>query len=141
MVDGFAKTPRYVLKDGAVPISPDIAHASSDVSYTVVFGFSDKPEYDRFLKVNSSALTPYPLVKGFLQHPVAPDRDLLQLVVIDAASAQQPVLHAATFKAVAQALQHGLDSVEVSHRLVVDETSSQYWVQSSVDSAAERSVT
>ena len=44
MVDGFTRTPRYVLKDGAYPTCPSILQASSGDHATVIFGFSDKPK-------------------------------------------------------------------------------------------------
>ncbi len=66
MENSYAKTPRYVLRDGSHPTGPSIVQTSPDAQATVIFGFSEKPEYDVFLKASTVALTPYPLVKRFL---------------------------------------------------------------------------
>ena len=68
MADGFAKTPCYVLKEGSHPTGTPTSQASRDDHAIVVFGCSDKPEYDVFLSTSPLALTPYPLVKGFLKN-------------------------------------------------------------------------
>ncbi len=140
MVDGFAKTPRYVLKDGSRPTSPSILQTSSEAQSTVIFGFSDKPQYDVFLKASSLALTPYPLVKGFLQNQIAADIGSLKLIVLDAASSQQRILLAATFQSVLESFQLNSESVAVSHRLVLEESSPAYRIQTLIDATSEKSV-
>ncbi len=140
MVDGFAKTPRYVLRDGSHPTGPSILQASSGDQTTVIFGFSDKPEYDVFLKASPLALTPYPLVKGFLENQIALEIDSLKLIVLDATSSQQRILHAATFQSVLESFQLDSDRLVVSHQLVLDDTSAAYRIQTFVDATSERSV-
>lgn len=129
MVDGFAKTPRYVLKDGAYPTCPSVLQVSSEDHATVIFGFSDKPEYDIFLSASSLLLTPYPLVKGFLKNQIELNKDSMKLVVLDAISSRQPTLHAATFQDVVESLELNSDAVAVTHRLVKEETSSDYRIE------------
>lgn len=129
MVDGFAKTPRYVLRDGLHPTSPSISQSSSDAQATVIFGFADKPEYDIFLSSSGLALTPYPLVKGHLQNQIALEDDELKLVVLDSASSQQRLLLAATFESVLESFHLNSDTVAVSHRLVLEKSSSAYRIQ------------
>ncbi|QDT04909.1 hypothetical protein K227x_33060 [Rubripirellula lacrimiformis] len=131
MVDGFAKAPRYVLKDGSRPTCPSVLQASSDSVATVVFGFSDKPEYDAFQAASSIALTPYPLVKGYLQNQIELDTAALNLVVVDATAAGQPILNAATFESVLESFQLNSDTVAISHRLVFDESASGYRIEES----------
>ncbi len=129
MVDGFTKTPRYVLKDGSHPTCPSILQTPSDSQISVIFGFSDKPEYDLFLSTSSLALTPYPLVKTFLVNQSEHGVGSLKLIVLDAASAQQRILHAATFQSVLESFQlFGSDFVAISHQLVREGSSSTYHV-------------
>ena len=139
MVDGFTKTPRYVLKGGAHPSGPSVLKTSSDAQFTVIFGFSDKPEYDLFLKTSPVALTPYPLVKGYLKNQSDLEGDPLQLIVLDATSSQQRTLDAATFQSVLQAFQLNSDLVAISHQLVRDESSPAYRIQTSADVTSDSS--
>lgn len=139
MVDGFAKTPRYVLKDGSFPTCPPVFQASAEVHAAVIFGFSDKPEYDVFLSASSLALTPYPLVNVFLQNQVAMDVGDLKLVVLDAVFSQQPYLYAATFQAVLESFQMESETVKVSHRLILPESSSEYRIEEFAFSATHGS--
>lgn len=137
MVAGFAKTPRYVLRDGSHPTSPSLLQASSDAQTMAIFGFSDKPEYDVFWNASSLALKPYPLVKGHLQNQIALDGSL-KLIVLDAASSQEPILQAATFQAVLESFQLDSESVPVSHHLIRDESSSEFRVEVVADATPER---
>ncbi|MGB7346464.1 MAG: hypothetical protein WBD20_19750 [Pirellulaceae bacterium] len=129
MVDGFAKTPRYVLKEGSHPTGPSVSQASSDDHAVVIYGFSDKPEYDLFLSASSLALTPYPLVKGFLKNQIELDFSSLKLVVLDACSSAEQCLFAATFQSVLSSFRLDLDTVAVSYRLVLKESSSDYRIE------------
>jgi len=138
MVDGFTKSPRYVLRDGAHPTGPLISQSSSDVRTTAIFGFSDKPEYDVFWNASPLALKPYPLVKGYLQNQIAEVDDWLKLIVLDAITAQQPILHAATLQAVLESMQLDAEFVTVSHRLILDDSSPAYRVQIFADATPSR---
>ncbi|TWU44846.1 hypothetical protein Q31b_00160 [Novipirellula aureliae] len=140
MVHGFAKTPRYVLKDGLHPASPIVLLAATDAELTVVFGFSDKPEYDTFLNARSQALTPYPLVRGYLQNQIDLDVDLLRLIVLDASDPEQEVLDAATFENVLAAFQTDSDSVSVTHQLIRDAASQGYRIQEIANATPEKVV-
>ena len=129
MEDAFVKTPRYVLRDGAYPTFPSVLQISPDVHRHVIYGFSDKPEYDVFLSGSSLALTPYPLVKGFLTTQIELDSGSLRLVVLDAASSAERCLYAATFQSVLESFHLGSECVAVSHRLVLEESSSHYRIE------------
>lgn len=135
MVDGFSKTPRYVLKDGTHPTSPTVVRGSSEDEPTAIYGFSSKLSYDVFWKSQSTALTPFPLVRLFLQNQIDLDGDLLRLVVLDATSPQQEMLQAATFQAVVEAFRESSDSVPVSHQLILAGDSSGYRVEALQDNA------
>ena len=146
MAEGFAKTPvfakvpRYVLRDGAHPTCPSVFGASPVHPVTVVFGFSDKPEYDVFLKASPLALTPYPLVKGYLQNQISLENKATKLVAVDAASPHQLAFHAATMEAVLESFQLGMDQVAITHQLILDEFSNHYRVQILADATPERFV-
>ncbi|MDA8745790.1 hypothetical protein N9N28_14250 [Rubripirellula amarantea] len=129
MVDGYAKTPRYVLKEGSYPSCPSVLQTSSDNHAVVIYGFSDKPEYDAFLSGSSLALTPYPLVKGFLKNQINLDSGSLKLVVLDAGYSAEQCLYAATFQSVLKSFQSDLECVTVSHRLVLEASAPLYRIE------------
>lgn len=134
MVDGFSNTPRYVLKDGSRPFCPSVSQTSSDDKVTVVFGFSDKPQYDAFMSHCSVALTPYPLVKGYLKNQIDADSNAdshgLKLIVLDAVGPTTAVHYAATMQDVLESFDGKQDSVAVSYRLVLDEASESFQLES-----------
>lgn len=146
MVDGFAKTPRYVLKNGSRPLGPTIqptpsvalssspSRATSNVPPKCLFGFSGKPTYDAFLSKSTLALTPYPLVHGFLRNEAAEHSEGLNLVVLDAESPSQSQFLAATVQAVWDATQADSPQVVASHELMLDATSGEYRCQSRAES-------
>lgn len=119
LVEGFANTPRYFLKHGADPIGPGISPASTGSSVMVLFGFFDKLEYDRFQSASDLALTPYPLVKEFLTNRIELDDGTLRLMVLEAS----------TFQMALKSFQTDSESVPVSHRLVRDEFSTDYRIE------------
>ncbi len=128
MSNDMAKTPRYVLKDGTFPTCPLLWQTSESKASTVIFGFSDKPHYDAFLAVSTLALTPYPLIRRFLENKIV-DVDSLQLVVLDADSAQQQVLEATTFQSVLSSMGATCGTVPVTHRLLLDSRTAQYRIE------------
>lgn len=129
MVDGFSKTPRYLLKDGSHPTCPSLLQASPDDHSSVIFGFSDKPKYDAFSSASSLALKPYPLVQGFLKDQIDQNVGSLSLVVLDAVSSEQQCLYAATSQSVMESFQAESDSVAVSHRLSKAGSSPDYRIE------------
>lgn len=133
MVDGFSKTPRYVLKDGSHPTSPIVVGATAEDVPTVIYGFSGKASYDIFWKSQTAALTPFPLVRLFLEHQIELCGNSLGLVVLDATSPQQARLQAATFQAVAEAFRENSESVPVSHQLILDAALAGYRVEALQD--------
>ena len=135
MVEGFSKTPRYVLKDGSHPTSPVVEVASAETEPTVIYGFSGKASYDLFWKAQSASLTPFPLVRLFLQNQIDQGGDSLSLVVLDATCPQQEILSAATFQAVAEAFRQNSDTVLASHRLIRSGDSTGYRVEALQDHA------
>ena len=129
---GFANTPYYVLKSGNQPIYPTINFDGPDAHCDCIYGFSDKPVYDLFIKNNARALTPYPLVKGYLSHQieeadsVATQGDRLRFVILDATDQAQPVLLAATMATVLLAQQEKTKQISVEFELVFDPETTGY---------------
>jgi hypothetical protein len=129
MVTTTSKTPRYVLREGNHPTALTAVSCASHPAFTVIFGFSDKPQYDSFLSASRLALTPYPLVRRFLIDQLECDEKNLKLVVLDALAPTQPVLSAATFQSVLSSLQKNIDSVPVTHQLLFDATAEEYRIR------------
>ncbi len=129
MLDGFAATPRYVLRDGFCPTGPAVMQTSSLFEPTAFYGFSDKPQYDIYLRQGPLGLTPYPLVKGFLQGQIALDPSVLRLIVLDASDSKQRILPAATMQSILESIDRQLDVMEVTHELIRDESSGRYRVE------------
>tara|TARA_R110002072_G_scaffold119718_1_gene252605 strand:+ start:3168 stop:3590 length:423 start_codon:yes stop_codon:yes gene_type:complete len=129
-VDGTSNTPRYVLNDAAFPACPSLTETSPQDHPIVIYGFSNKSQYDVFLKASSLALTPYPLVKRFLEKHVDQNAEEMKLVVVDADSPTQPSVYAATFQNVLEAIRLVSETVNLTHRLILDPTDSTYRVES-----------
>lgn len=129
--DSAASTPHYVLLDGNQRIGPNVLPLRPEVSCSVIFGFSDKGPYDLFCKNCDLALTPYPLVKGYLSNQIESSGHTLNLVVLDAEQPREPGLHAATMEAVLQAHQSETTRLNVSHWLSLDPETDAYQVRES----------
>ena len=131
----FANTPYYVLKSGNQPIYPTIDFDDPDTSCSCVYGFSDKPIYDKFIKGADQLLTPYPLVKGYLtkmiddQNSRESKRVCPGYVILDATDGGQPVLAAATIAAVLLAHQEKSKQVPIEVELVFDQDTASYHVK------------
>lgn len=128
-MDGNSNTPRYVLNDAAYPACPSLTETSLQDHSVVIYGFSDKAKYDIYLKASSLALTPYPLVKRFLEKHVDQNTDETKLVVVDADSPTQPSVDAATFQNVLEAIRLGSETVNLTHKLILDPKTSNYRVE------------
>lgn len=127
MVIGSAKIPRYILRDSLGYTSPRVLLTSRQIGASVLYGFSDKPEYDDFISSNESALMPYPLVRGYLERSL--DNSLLQLIVLDAEFSQQSHLRAATFDDVLDSFRNNAPTVRVTHQLMIDTESAAYRIE------------
>ena len=122
-----ASTPNYVLIDGTRRIGPTLVPLGSGLECSAIYGFSAKGPYDTFCANSQQALKPYPLVKGYLRNQLdAPDN--VKFVVIDAASPNQPYLHAATIQAVLEAQENRAAHVNAAHRLTFDDKAHAYRV-------------
>ncbi len=137
MVNSMAKAPHYVLKNGLLSAVPLVSNSSQRYCSEVIFGFSDKAEYDVFKSSSVSPLTPYPLVNEYLKGRIEADPDTLKLIVIDASSLQQKVMQAVTFQAALAASRRGDKTVQVTHQLVLDEATSTFSIESLSDTSLE----
>ena len=131
----FANTPYYVLISGKQPIYPAINFIDPDTSCSSVYGFSDKPVYDKFIKGADHLLTPYPLVKGYLSRLIGDQnsrdakRHVPGYVILDATDGAQPVLAAATVAAVLLAHQENSKQVPIEVELIFDPETTSYRFQ------------
>lgn len=121
-------TPNYVLRDKKGRISPKVQLLNSGHSCIAIYGFSAKSFYDKFSLQSDKSLTPYPLVKGYLQNQVNSGGDSLKLVVVDAAGLDEPFLDVATMEAVLEAQENRASHVAVKYRLAFDQKTNDYKV-------------
>jgi len=121
-----AGTAHYVLMEGKERIGPKLLPLDHDVECLVIYGFSDKKPYEIFCKNSERALTPYPLVRFYLQSQVDEKDARLKLVVLDAVEPRAPILNAATMQELLTAHISGSKTLVASHQLVFDDNSSAY---------------
>ncbi len=129
MIAVVAGTPYYVLMDGKQRIGPKIIPLVSGIECFPIYGFSDKGLYDKFCTSSHLALTPYPLVKGYLQRQTEMPGKGLQLVVVDAVGSGEHLLYAATMEAVLEAQENRTTHVTVTHQLTFDQEADAYRVE------------
>lgn len=128
MIAVVAGTPNYVLMQGNSRIGPSVVPLLSGIECLPIYGFSDKGPYDKFCANSPLALTPYPLVKGYLQRQTEIRGGGLTLVVVDAAGPGEPLLYAATMEAVLEAQENRAAHVTATHRLRFDQEADAYRV-------------
>ena len=129
MTDLQVDTPNYVLLDRAKRLGPELIALGSGQKCIAVYGFSDKQPYDAFCKKSELALTPYPLVKGYLRNQLETADDAILIIAIDPAGPDESVLNAAIMQSVLEAQETKSLQVTVSHRLTRDEQKSAYRVE------------
>jgi len=122
-------TPCYVLLDGKQRLGPKLLPLHDGPEGVAIYGFSDKPPYDLFCANSELALTPYPLVKGYLKNQITESREAVHLVVVDAAGPNEAQLNAATMNSVLEALEQESDRVTISFRLMLDQNSQAYRIE------------
>jgi len=129
MIAVVTGTPFYVLMDRNQRIGPNISSLLSGIECLPIYGFSDKGPYDKFCANSQLALTPYPLVKGYLQRQTEIRGEGLNLVVVDPVGPREPLLYAATMEAVLEAREHRATHVTVTHQLTFDREADAYRVE------------
>jgi hypothetical protein len=130
----LVETPNDVLLDGKQRIGPQLLALHSGKMCVAIYGFSGKQSYDAFCEKSDRALTPYPLVKGYLRNQLEEAGDSLLLVVVDAAGPDESHLNAATMQSILKAQENHSSQVTVSHRLTRDEQSQAYRVEQNASS-------
>lgn len=129
MTSLLVNTPCYVLLDGKQRLGPKLLPLHAGTEVVAIYGFSDKPPYDLFCANSQLALTPYPLVKGYLKNQITDSGDAIRLVVVDAAGPNEAQLDAATMKSVLEAQEQKADHVAVSFHLMLDQGSHAYRIE------------
>ncbi|MDA1050471.1 MAG: hypothetical protein O3C40_08320 [Planctomycetota bacterium] len=129
MIAVIADTPNYVLMERNCRIGPKVIPLLSGTECLPIYGFSDKGPYDKFCANSPLALTPYPLVKGYLQRQTDTPGEGLKLVVVDAEGPRELLLYAATMEAVLEAQEHRTTHVTLTHQLTFDQEADAYRVE------------
>ena len=132
MIAMTAATPYYVLRDGNNCLGTTVAQTHAEIKYSTIYGFSDKGLYDEFCMNSRLSLIPYPLVKGFLRRLIATPVAGIRLVVIDPPGPCEPVIYAATFKAVLDAQENRTAHLSVPYQLTFDQENHEYRVEQAV---------
>jgi hypothetical protein len=94
-----------------------------------IFGFSDKDHYEKFRAECPLSLTPYPLVKRYLQSQIDSEDVALKLVVVDADGPNEPNLHAVRMEDVMEAFANGNSAVTARYRLTFDRATDGYTLE------------
>lgn len=128
MIAVLAGTPYYVLMEGNRRIGPHVCSSHAGIEYWPIYGFSDKGSYETFRANSPLALTPYPLVKGYLQRQTEIRGEGLKLVVVDPVGPREPVFYAATMEAVLEAQERRATHVTMTHQLNFDREADAYSV-------------
>ena len=130
----FVTMPRFVLFRGKDRIRPAITEMNSGTACVAFYAFSDKKFYDAFSVGSSIPLTPYPLVKRFLEEQIAESIDAVHLVIVDADSPTATQLNAVTMTSVLDAQENQASEVQVSYRLTFDPRNDTYLESSELGS-------
>ena len=125
----FVNTPCYVLLDGKHRLGPMLLPSDARSEGVAIYGFSDKTPYDLFCANSELALTPYPLVKGYLKNQITDSSDAIHLVVVDAAGPSETQLNAATMESVLEAQEQKSEGVTISFHLMLDRGSQAYRIE------------
>ena len=129
MTAQLVNTPYYVLLDGKQRLGPKLLRPRAGPEGVAIYGFSDKPPYDLFCANSELALTPYPLVKGYLKNQITDSSDAIHLVVVDAAGPSETQLNAATMESVLEAQEQKSEGVTISFHLMLDRGSQAYRIE------------
>ena len=127
-VAAYVSTPYYVLMEGKRRVGPDVVPLPAGTRCAVVYGFSGKACYDKFLANSSAGLVPYPLTKFYLQNQADTASDGINLVVVDAAGPHEPCLQAGTMEAVLQGQEQRARHVTAAYQLTLDPGGTAYQV-------------
>ncbi|WP_339746944.1 hypothetical protein [uncultured Rubinisphaera sp.] len=125
-------TPRYILHFERKPLAPVVSKLLSIQDYHVIYGFSDKIHFDKFIANYQMPLTPYPLVKIHLKNVKESVGNGLNLIAINATGPEAVEVLAATNLEVLEAHIHHHDQVPASYRLKFDSETQAYHVEESL---------
>lgn len=121
----IAAIPRYFLLEDKHPIGPTLVSAPPEDGWSVVYGFSNKPAYDRFLVNSERELRPYPLTSGYLKNRSGDDHER-HLVVLDAHHPSQQTIAAVTANTALTAQSASAAHVDSEYQLKFDSVENAY---------------
>lgn len=122
-------TPRFVLKHELQSIGPSLCGIESAQYSYVLYGFSDKPNYDLFRSEDSRLLKPYPLVKRFMMDELHIGECPSPLIALNAEGPNQETIYASSMRNVLEAFQQNQETVTITHVLKLDPNTKQYDAQ------------
>ena len=131
-------TPKYVLLDKVKQrFGPPVIESPAGWKCHSIYAFSDKAHFDLFCDECEIALTPYPLVQGYLRNQIENPRpseanedsaqvNTLNLVVLDPSGPSDVSLQAATMGEVLEAQANQMANVTVTNTLGLDPAAGVY---------------
>ena len=120
-----SSTPTYVLMNDGCRIGPRLTQVASE-KCDVIYGFSSKAAYECFRDNCDVALTPYPLVKGYLRNRIEETDKEHKLVAIDVNGPLDAALKATTIATVLDAQEKQIAHVTSVYLLAFDEDKNAY---------------
>lgn len=118
-------TPAYVLVHEGQRIGPSLTPDSTE-KCDVIYGFSNKAAYELFRGNSDIALTPYPLVKGYLRNHIEQSDKEHKLVATDVEGPLISTISAITMAAALDAQEKRMDHVTAVYLLTFDEDANAY---------------
>jgi len=122
-------TPYYVLMNKSYRFGPNILHESTGTHCLPIYGFSSRETYEAFRTNCALMLTPYPLVKRFLQEQIDTASDGPRLIVLNATFPDEARVEATTMEAVLAAQTSKAAQVATDYHLVLDLAASAYRIE------------
>jgi len=108
---------------------PNIVHEYTGDHCLPIYGFSSRETYEAFRTNCDLMLTPYPLVKRFLQEQIDAASDSPRLVVLNATFPNAARVEATTMEAVLTAQTTKATQVATTYHLVLDLAENAYRIE------------
>jgi hypothetical protein len=122
-------TPYYVLMSHNCRFGPSLLQSSIGAHCLPIYGFSSKETYEVFRANCPLMLTPYPLVKRFLQEQIDAASDTPRLVVLNATRPDESRVEATTMESVLTAQTIQAAKVTTTYHLVLDADANAYRIE------------
>jgi len=121
--------PRYVLLRQQKKVGPAFLVSETSPKYEGIYAFTNKVPYDVFCKNSPLGLTPYPLVKRYLQEQCSGTDNSIKLVIIDATDPSEAKLKAVSMRSVLETMDDETKPLVASYTIHLDQASKAYRVE------------